>query len=122
MSGYSSPKVRASAATSVAAGLSELLARTVVLPYTFNMETVVHNICDLTNAERSAAEQLVGHALRDHQQLIIQVVVGNGVTDQPTQVREVLPDWCNVYEGLTDAQIADIEQSIVRSDSSRFGN
>ena len=86
------------------------------------METVVHNICDLTNAERSAAEQLVGHALRDHQQLIIQVVVGNGVTDQPTQVREVLPDWCNVYEGLTDAQIADIEQSIVRSDSSRFGN
>jgi hypothetical protein len=86
------------------------------------MKTVVHNIRDLSSDERLAAEQLVGHTLRDDHQLIIQVVAGNGVKDQSTQLGDTLPDWCDVYAGLTDVEIADIEQSIVRSDSSRFGN
>lgn len=30
-----------------------------------------------------------------------------------------LPAWCNVYEGLTDEQIVDIERSIVRTRASR---
>jgi hypothetical protein len=86
------------------------------------MEIFVHNICDLSDNQRSAAEQLIGHALRDHQQLIIQVVGGNGSTDQPAALGDRLPEWCNIYEGLTDAEISDLEQSIVRSDSTRFGN
>ena len=86
------------------------------------MVTVVHNICDLSENERSAAEQLVGHELRDDHQLIIQVVGGNGTADQAPQLGGKLPDWCNVYQGLTDSEIAEIEQSIVRSDSIRFGN
>jgi hypothetical protein len=86
------------------------------------METVVHNIRELNANERLAAEQLVGHTLRDDHQLIIQVIAGNGIADQPTQVGDTLPDWCNVYKGLTDAEIADIERSIVRSDASRFGD
>jgi hypothetical protein len=86
------------------------------------METVVHNIRDLSDNERSAAEQLVGHTLRDDHQVIIHVVAGNGFPAESPSIGGNLPDWCNVYEGLTDAEIADIEQSIVRSDSSRFGD
>jgi hypothetical protein len=86
------------------------------------METVIHNIRDLSQHERSAAEQLVGHTLNDDHKLIIQVVDGNGTADQATHVGDDLPDWCNVYEGLTDTEIAEIEQSIVRSKSSRFGD
>ena len=86
------------------------------------METVVHNIRDLGDNERSAAEQLVGHALRDDHQIIIQVVAGNGFPAEAPSLGDTLPDWCDVYEGLTDVEIADIEQPIVRSDSSRFGD
>ena len=103
-------------------GMADAVATTANLRYTFGMETVIHNMRDLSDGERSAAEQLVGHTLSDDHQLIIQVVVGNGVTDQPTQVGDTLPDWCNVYEGLTDVEIAEIEKSIVRSDSTRFAN
>ena len=86
------------------------------------MEVVVHNVRDLRNNERSAAEQLVGHALRENQQLVIQVVnldlgaerPGNG-TDEGK-----LPEWCNVYDGLTDEEIADLEKTILtRADLSR---
>ena len=86
------------------------------------METVVHNVRDLRNNERSAAEQLVGHSLRENQQLVIQVVnldiaterAGNGTAEGK------LPGWCNVYEGLTDEEIADLEKTILtRADLSR---
>ena len=86
------------------------------------METVVHNIRDLSDNERSAAERLVGHTLQDDHQLIIQVIATNGLPAVTPPLGDTLPDWCNVYEGLTDAEIADSEQSIVRSDTSRFGD
>jgi hypothetical protein len=85
------------------------------------METVVHNIRDLKGNKRSAAEQLVGHSLRENQQLVIQVVTLElGPSPSGTTTGEgKLPEWCNVYEGLTDAEIADIEKSIVRDRGSR---
>jgi hypothetical protein len=86
------------------------------------METVVHNFRDLSDNERSAAELLVGHTLQDDYQLIIQVVATNGSPAETPPLGDTLPDWCNVYKGLTDEEIADIEQSIVRSDTSRFGD
>jgi hypothetical protein len=88
------------------------------------METVVHNIRDLTGDERTAAEQLVGHALRENQQLVIQVVTLDlGVAPSCGIAGEAkLPEWCNVYEGLSDAEIAEIEKSIVRDRGSRSLN
>ena len=83
------------------------------------METVTRNVRDLGASERSAVEQLVGHRLSDQQRLIIQVV-GSNPGSEPLPARtDELPAWCNVYEGLTDDQIADIEKSIVRCDVSR---
>jgi hypothetical protein len=80
------------------------------------METAVHNVRDLNGSDRSAVERLVGHELRENQQLVIQVVnleVPAGEDGAATSGGQ-LPDWCNVYEGLTDEQIADLERAISR--------
>lgn len=68
------------------------------------METVTHNVCDLGEDERSAVERLVGHGLRENQQLIIQVVSVELGVQAPADSSngDELPAWCNVYEGLTD--------------------
>lgn len=56
-------------------------------------------------------EQLVGHALRENQQLVIQVmtvnVPPNGAKDDAAAGN--LPEWCNVYEGLSDEQVSEVE-------------
>jgi hypothetical protein len=85
------------------------------------METVIRNVGDID--ARQALEHVVGHRLRENQQLVIGIVTpqvapkdapggGNGA---PT-----LPDWCNVYSGLSDDRIADLEKYILpRADFSR---
>lgn len=80
------------------------------------MATFIHNVRDLNSNERSAVEQLVGHALRENQQLVIQVVSLEVGTEEPVTGtgEDRLPDWCNVYEGLTDDQIAELEKAISR--------
>ena len=80
------------------------------------METVVHQIRKLGDSERSAAEQLVGHALREDQQLVIQVVNLDVVPEESGSGadQEQLPEWCNVYAGLTDEEIAKLEHCISR--------
>jgi hypothetical protein len=79
------------------------------------METVVHNIRELAGNQRSAAEQLVGHSLNEHQQIVIQIVNLDSQKndDVPRGEEFQLPEWCNVYEGLTDEEIAEIEKAIL---------
>jgi hypothetical protein len=80
------------------------------------MEVIVHNVGDLGQSRRCAAETLVGHALDENQQLVIQVLnleVGGSSSESPANVNE-LPDWCNVYEGMNDEQVATLEQAIAR--------
>jgi hypothetical protein len=76
------------------------------------METVTHNVRDLNQSERTAVEQLVGHGLRENQQLIIQVV--NIDVPAPDQVRPIqsLDDWTRIYEGLSEGQINELDQAI----------
>src|SRR5262245_16781178 len=50
------------------------LANVALFSYASHMETVVHQVRELGDSERSAAEQLVGHPLHENQQLVIQVV------------------------------------------------
>jgi len=86
------------------------------------METVIRNVRDLAEPDRSAAERLVGFTLRDNQQLIIQIVSFDLAPQASDGPGDELPVWCNVYEGLTDGQIADIEKAIMRTSASRsFG-
>ena len=99
-----------------------MLVAPAVLRCTYGMETVVRNVRDLRGKERSAVEGLVSRSLRENQKLVIQVVSLYLTTDRPGNgTREgTLPEWCNVYEGLTDEEIADLEKTILtRADLSR---
>jgi hypothetical protein len=81
------------------------------------METVVHQVRELGDSERSAAEQLVGHALHENQQLVIQVVsldTTNSEANEVGQEPDRLPEWCNVYAGLSDEDIETLERAISR--------
>ncbi|MEZ6057574.1 MAG: hypothetical protein R3C01_12815 [Planctomycetaceae bacterium] len=78
------------------------------------METVTCNVRDLGSNERTAVEQLVGHALRENEQLIIQVVsmdLQGRQQDDPRPV-QTLDNWAGIYEGLTDEQIDEIDKVI----------
>ncbi len=79
------------------------------------METVTHNVSDLNANERTAVEQLVGHGLRENQQIILQVITltGENETEQKTKPNGQLPDWCNVFDGLSDTEIEEIETVIL---------
>jgi hypothetical protein len=78
------------------------------------METVVHNVRELAGSQRSAAEQLVGHALNEDQQIVIQVVnlEARKAETSLSDDQSGLPDWFNVYQGLSDEEIASLEQAI----------
>ena len=89
------------------------------------METVIRKIADLDPVERSTLEHIVGHPLDEKQKLVIQVTNGQPSSQSiPTITNnDQLPDWCDIYEGLSPTEIADIEHSITRSASSReFSN
>jgi hypothetical protein len=87
------------------------------------MESIVLNVRDIDNSDRRAIEHAVGQSLGDNQRLVIQIVSAgqNETTPKVAQpaADDQLPDWCNVYEGLSDQEIAELEKSIVRSHESR---
>lgn len=90
------------------------------------METIIRNVSDLPANDRTAAERLVGHELALNQQLVIVVTnqvatgqSGKGVSAGSFPTPK-LPDWCNVYGGLSDKEVSDVEATILnRADLSR---
>ncbi len=83
------------------------------------MDSVELNIGELTEADRSAAERLVGRQLRADQQIRIEVISPTlpGIPENVARDDWPLPDWFNVYEGLTEAEIDEITNTIL---SNRF--
>ena len=84
------------------------------------MATIVRNVRDLDRIDRSALERVFGQELREGQRVVIQV------ENPPVEEREPstpaageLPEWCNIYAGLSDEEIDELDQSIVRTQSSR---
>jgi hypothetical protein len=91
------------------------------------MESLVRNVGDIDAHDRQALEHVLGQALRENQQLVIHIVnlnvqpetVETPVSDHDNPVPE-LPEWCRVYEGLSDEEVADMEKTILqRADFSR---
>jgi hypothetical protein len=87
-------------------------------------KTIIRNTVDLNANDRTALERVLG----DNQQLVIGIVSlpGQRQTPEPPPSRSTasaapaLPDWCNVYDGLSDEEIADLERIILqRADLSR---
>ena len=89
------------------------------------MESIIRNVRDIESSERRVLEHVVGRQLQENQQVIIQIVtLGNELAaDQKQQdatPANQLPAWCNVYEGLTDDQVAELEEVILqRADLTR---
>lgn len=98
--------------------------------YTGDMESITRNVGDLTQTERQVYETLLGHELRTGQKVVIQVMnvtagdqeaVEKVSVDQTPADAEIerngiqvaLPDWCAVFEGLSDPEIDEVEKSIL---------
>jgi len=71
----------------------------------------------------SSVRNVLGAKLRENQQVIIQVIsVGDQMREAAPSPEEegdraapgvTLPDWCNVYEGLSDEEISGIESVVL---------
>ena len=83
------------------------------------METVIRHVRDIEIRERRVLERVIGQPLKENQKVIIQVVTlgsqpGAEPHEQATARPGTLPEWCNVYEGLTEEQLADVEGVILQ--------
>jgi hypothetical protein len=89
------------------------------------MEEIMRNVTEIEPADRQALEHVLGPPLHDHQMVVVRVVSteapehsqANGDQDA---LDDALPDWCDVYEGLSDDEIASIEEiMLTRADLTR---
>lgn len=79
------------------------------------METITRNVSDLAGPERSALERVVGHPLRETQQIILNVLnleMPKTDTTEPKSVTGPIPDYWKVYEGLDDKRIEELTTAI----------
>jgi hypothetical protein len=76
---------------------------------------ITRNVTEIKPADRNALEHVLGQPLHDGQQLIVRIVTPEAAAphadaNTPARDEDTLPDWCNVYEGLSDAEVAAIEE------------
>lgn len=90
------------------------------------MQTVIRNVSDINDQDRQALEHVLGQQLSENQQLVIQVVKLQVAPIAPAESGGrrnsdvILPEWCNVYAGLSDDEIAELEKAILtRADLTR---
>ena len=87
------------------------------------MNAITRNVKDIGTADRRALEHVIGRTLTDGQRLLISVI--DAELSAPESVaaehsHAMLPDWCNVYHGLTDEAVTKREEVILtRADLSR---
>ena len=86
------------------------------------MDSIVCSVKDIETADRRALEHVIGQHLAENQQLVIHVVNVDVSSPRaaggPSTV--TLPEWCNVYEGLSDEEVSALEEVVLtRADLSR---
>ncbi len=89
------------------------------------MEAITRNVRDIGTADRRALEHVIGRQLGDDQRLVIRVVNVETTPVVPNSTEDgtdALPEWCSVYDGLSDDAVASLEKTILtRADLSRTG-
>jgi len=89
------------------------------------METIIRQVRNIEMHERRVLEKIVGRPLLEDQEVIIQVITSGsqsveGPHGQAALQTGKLPEWCNVYEGLTNKQIEEVDEVILqRTDLTR---
>lgn len=79
------------------------------------MEAIIRHVRDLGMNDRSMIERIVGQPLHENERLVIQVVANDAGTQQAVpNLSESLPEWCNVFEGLSDERVAELESVILK--------
>jgi hypothetical protein len=87
-------------------------------------------VLDLSPETEKQIRELAAASGQDVQAFVLQVLAETLANAEARQLRPSgsatgeegkpqLPEWCRVYEGLTDEQIDELDRSIVRSPSSR---
>jgi len=80
-------------------------------------KTIVRDVRDIAGSDRSALEHALGETLRDDQRLVVQVVTlsESPSAEQPVVAADAaysqLPEWCDVFAGLSEAEISDVERT-----------
>ncbi len=85
------------------------------------MDTVIRNVDEIDAHDRQSLEHVLGLLLRENEQLVINIVdreisveTDSAPTSSSPSGQPTLPSWCNVYEGLSDDDIAAVEQTILQ--------
>ena len=71
------------------------------------MDAITGNVRDIDQADRDALEHVIGQSLRDDQQVVISVRIAAPPSSESSEASGVpaaenVPEWWNVYEGLSD--------------------
>jgi len=101
------------------------------------MESVIRNVRDIDTTARRALERLLGETLCDDARLVIEIIDSvepyaaaetppahspkpSPGTPAAARGAPTLPDWCDVYNGLSDEEISELEDTVLqRADLSR---
>jgi hypothetical protein len=81
---------------------------------------MIRDVRDLSLDERQALELVLGKSLRDDE--IVSIDVASAPVSSVTVDAATVPDWWNVYQGLSDADIDELDRSIQRLDMTRGEN
>ena len=71
------------------------------------MVSTTCNVSEIPAADIPALEHLIGGPLRPSQQVVVQVVEGESRRNEapPQTSKPRLPDWFNIYDGLSEEEI-----------------
>ncbi|MBW3596623.1 MAG: hypothetical protein KY475_05040 [Planctomycetes bacterium] len=72
------------------------------------MECATRKVTELSAEERRVYEAALGTVLRDDQQVTLQVAAA-----EQSPAAGILPPWCNVYAGMSDEEIEQLEAVIL---------
>jgi hypothetical protein len=86
------------------------------------MDTIIRNVRDIPEADRSALEHVLGQPLGENQQIVVRIIdptpAGKEPIARPSKVEATdsttthLDDWCNVLEGMSEKDLADFDATL----------
>ena len=78
--------------------------------YNYRME-MIKRVCDLETNDRAVLERVFVQPLEPSAEIVLTVKSSATTTSNPAAQAEGdgLPDWCNVLEGMSDAELAEFD-------------